>query len=161
MHFLIADGSRVVRSALRLLLEHHLTGVEVWEAASLTEVKRVIEQHTIDYALIDWTLMPEGGKAVLTHVRDRQPQSRTIVLSGRPEIAPEALQAGADAFVSKGDPPDHLLSILCDLIACAALASESQDPSCGDRDAVPHPHGGERRTTIQTVSARGLSPLAA
>jgi DNA-binding NarL/FixJ family response regulator len=31
------------------------------------------------------------------------------VLSGRPEIRSEALAVGADAFVSKADPPDKLL----------------------------------------------------
>jgi DNA-binding NarL/FixJ family response regulator len=35
-----------------------------------------------------------------------------IVLSGRPEASRAALAAGADAFVSKGNPPEHLLSAI-------------------------------------------------
>ena len=35
-----------------------------------------------------------------------------IVLSGRPEYRKNAIAAGADAFVSKVDPPDRLLDAI-------------------------------------------------
>jgi DNA-binding NarL/FixJ family response regulator len=38
-----------------------------------------------------------------------QPGLRVIALSGQPEASKASLEAGADAFVSKGDPPEQLL----------------------------------------------------
>ena len=38
------------------------------------------------------------------------PESFVVALSGLPEARREALAAGADAFVSKGDPPEKLLA---------------------------------------------------
>ena len=35
-----------------------------------------------------------------------------VALSGRPEIQRVALEAGADAFLSKGDNPRKLLAVL-------------------------------------------------
>jgi DNA-binding NarL/FixJ family response regulator len=40
------------------------------------------------------------------------PNLLVVVLSGRPEVRREALAAGADAFVSKVDPPERLLAAL-------------------------------------------------
>jgi DNA-binding NarL/FixJ family response regulator len=44
-----------------------------------------------------------------------------IVMSGQPEVRRAALAVGADAFISKTDPPDQLL---------AALKEVCHDPSC-------------------------------
>jgi DNA-binding NarL/FixJ family response regulator len=38
-----------------------------------------------------------------------------IVMSGQPEVRRAALAAGADAFISKTDPPDQLLAALKEL----------------------------------------------
>jgi DNA-binding NarL/FixJ family response regulator len=40
------------------------------------------------------------------------PQLRVIVLSGQPEVEEDALAAGADAFLSKADPPERLLAAM-------------------------------------------------
>jgi hypothetical protein len=37
-----------------------------------------------------------------------------IALSGRPEARQAALGAGADAFASKGDPPERVLAVIKD-----------------------------------------------
>jgi DNA-binding NarL/FixJ family response regulator len=39
-----------------------------------------------------------------------------IALSSRPGARPLALAAGADVFVSKGDPPDRLLAAIRGLL---------------------------------------------
>jgi DNA-binding NarL/FixJ family response regulator len=60
-----------------------------------------------------------------------------IALSGRPEARRAALDAGVDAFVSKGDPPERLLSMLE-----AALQTASRDGSVGRSSSgatVSHP----------------------
>jgi DNA-binding NarL/FixJ family response regulator len=63
-----------------------------------------------DLVLVDWTLAGPGDNGVVAALRELSPRPRVIALSGRPEHRDEAIAAGVDAFVSKGDPPDHLLS---------------------------------------------------
>jgi DNA-binding NarL/FixJ family response regulator len=48
-------------------------------------------------------------------LRGQFPQVRFIVLSTSPEAANDALAAGAEAFVSKGDAPEGLARLLRDL----------------------------------------------
>jgi CheY-like chemotaxis protein len=45
-------------------------------------------------------------------LRELCPGLPVIVLSGQPEVRRTALAAGADAFVSKADPPEQLLAAL-------------------------------------------------
>lgn len=158
MRFLIADGSQVVRSALRLLLEHHMTGAEVLEATNLADIVRVLAEQEIDTTFIDWYLRPEGGEAALNHVRKHQPHSSVIILSGSPEIEKDALEAGADAFVSKGDPPDQLLAVLRHLVTCRAAAPGTLD------DAPQHTQHNACTATDspgRALSVRHLASLAA
>ena len=55
-----------------------------------------------------------SGERLLGTLHSCCPQIAVIVLSGRPEASALALDAGADYFVSKADPPDSLLSALRD-----------------------------------------------
>jgi DNA-binding NarL/FixJ family response regulator len=65
-----------------------------------------------DAILVDWE--PPGLSAVdgISSVRRLYPWARIVALSSRPGARRAALQAGADAFVSKGEPPERLLAAL-------------------------------------------------
>jgi CheY-like chemotaxis protein len=65
-----------------------------------------------DLILLDWELpgLPKIGS--MTGLQNVYPNLLVIVLSGRPEVRQKALAAGADAFVSKADPPERLLAVL-------------------------------------------------
>jgi DNA-binding NarL/FixJ family response regulator len=45
-------------------------------------------------------------------LREAYPGLAVIVLSGHPEVEEAAVAAGADAFVSKADPPEVLLDAI-------------------------------------------------
>jgi DNA-binding NarL/FixJ family response regulator len=62
--------------------------------------------------LLDWGLPGLPSKALLPALRALCPHLKVVVLSGRPEARQAALDAGADAFVSKIDPPERLLAAL-------------------------------------------------
>lgn len=66
----------------------------------------------VDLVLLDWNLPGIDTPQLITDLRTVAPDIHIIVLSGRPEAAAPALCAGADAFVSKGDPPETLLAAL-------------------------------------------------
>jgi len=105
----LADNQTKVRSALRLLLEQEPGLSVVGEAAEAESVLAQVETTQPDLVLLDWGLLDQGA-ATLTELRAARPGLMVIVLSGRPEARRAALTAGADAFVSKGDPPERLLA---------------------------------------------------
>jgi len=112
MHILLADDESKVRSALRLLLEQHPGLSVVGEAADAGELWGQVQATCPDLLLLDWELPGQQPAELVPAVRRCCPRVSVIALSGRPEARQAALAAGADAFVSKGDPPDRLLAAL-------------------------------------------------
>lgn len=112
MHILLADDEVRVRSALQMLLKEE-PGMKV--VAEVAEAKALLAQIRAtqpDLVLLDWGLPGLGAVGSLPALRLVCPHLAVIVTSGRPEAGREALAAGADAFVSKVDPPEHLLAAL-------------------------------------------------
>jgi len=114
MRVLLADNQTKVRSALRLLLEQQPGLSVVGETAEADDLLAQVEATQPDLVLLDWELPDLGGAATLARLRTAQPGLLVIALSGRPEARQAALDAGADAFVSKGDPPERLLAAVDD-----------------------------------------------
>jgi DNA-binding NarL/FixJ family response regulator len=111
MRILVADDQAKVRSALRFLLEQQL-GIEILgEAVDATGVLDWLTAACPDLVLLDWEL-PGFDPSLLGTVRALCPSLTVIALSGRPEASKAARSAGADAFVSKGDPPEQLLTAI-------------------------------------------------
>ena len=115
----LADDLAKVRSALRLLLEQEPGLCVVGEAAEAEELLTQIKATRPDLMLLDWELpglslanSVDSGKHLLSALHAYCPDLRVIALSGQLEARPAALAAGADAFVSKGDPPERLLATL-------------------------------------------------
>ena len=109
-HILIADDQPKVRRALRLLLEQELEANVVGEAAEAKDLLAQVAAGCPDLVLLDWGLPGMAAEDLLVAVRGACPTLAVIVLSGQPEAEENALAAGADAFVSKADPPEQLLA---------------------------------------------------
>ena len=114
MRVLLADDQTKVRSALRLLLEQEPGLSVVGEAAEAEDLLAQVGTECPDLVLLDWELPDQGGAATLAGLRAARPGLMVIALSGQPEARQAALAAGADAFVSKGDPPERLLAAVDD-----------------------------------------------
>jgi DNA-binding NarL/FixJ family response regulator len=119
---LIADDQPQVRSALRLLLGQEPGVTVVGEAEDAEQALKLATGGQPDLVLLDWELPGQPaadasagtGQHLLPALRARRPCLKVVALSGRPEARQAALAAGADAFVSKGDPPEQLLAALED-----------------------------------------------
>jgi len=111
---LIADDQPQVRSALRLLLQVKLGAATIGEAGDLEQALELVGVEQPDLVLLDWELPAQGGAAALAELRTTCPGLAVIALSSRPEARPDALAAGADAFVSKGEPPERLMASVGD-----------------------------------------------
>ena len=110
MRVLLADDQAKVRSALRLLLEQQPELEVVGEAAEVGGLLAQVRAIRPDLVLLDWELPGLQTVSLLPALRDLCPHLRVVALSGRPEARQAALDAGVDAFVSKGDPPERLLA---------------------------------------------------
>lgn len=122
LRVLLADDQPEVRSALRLLLEQE-PGIQVLgEVVDACELLSRVRATSPDLALLDWELPGCSAAELLAALRSSCVNLKVIALSGRPEARHAALAAGADTFVSKGDPPEALLRALraIGVVACGA-----------------------------------------
>jgi len=110
MRVLIADDRPQVRSALRVLLRVKLGADNVDEASDLEQALESVSLAQPDLVLLDWELPAKGGAPAISGLRAACPNLPVIALSSRPEVRRAALAAGANAFASKGDPPDRLMA---------------------------------------------------
>lgn len=112
MRILVADSQSKVRRALCVLLKQQ-PGLEiVGEAASALELLTQTEKCRPDLILLHWRLRELTTFDLLPALRRDCPGLHLIVLSARREACQAALDAGADAFVCKMDPPDRLLAAI-------------------------------------------------
>ena len=112
MRILIADDQPKVRFALHILLDRQ-PGLKVVGEAVDAQDLLLQAQHTYpDLLLLDWELPGLAGSGLLPALRRVYPNLSVIALSGRTESSQAALAAGVNAFVSKVEPPEHLLSAI-------------------------------------------------
>ncbi len=123
MRILLADDQPGVRFALARLLRRQ-PGVKLaGEAACAAECLAGARAQAVDLVLLDWEL-PGASAGLLECLRKIHPGLAVIALSGRPEAGPDALAAGADAFVSKGEPAEQLLAAIARLAPTRARMPE-------------------------------------
>jgi DNA-binding NarL/FixJ family response regulator len=112
MKILVADDQPQVRSALRLLLEQRPQTTIVGEAENAQELLDRLPALLPDAILLDWELPGLSSTSHLASLRKACSETQIVALSARPEARQLALDAGADCFVCKGDPPEELLAAL-------------------------------------------------
>ena len=112
MHILIADDQPKVRFALRVLLQRQSGLQVVGEAATADDLLSMMAINCPDLLLLGWELPGLVGIGSVSALRELCPDLSVIALSGLPGACRAALAAGADAFVSKADPPEQLLAAI-------------------------------------------------
>lgn len=110
MRLLLATADPDLRLSLELLLSEQ-PGVQIVGAASegdgLIALIHTTRPHMV---LTDLDLPGQPISSVVTEARHIQPPAITIVLVAQNGRVQDARNAGADAVVPKGVPPDLLLS---------------------------------------------------
>jgi two-component system NarL family response regulator len=109
---LIVDDSARARNSLRALLAIYADETDMLEAENGWEALLRIDTSSPEVVLMD-VMMPElDGITATEIIKQYAPQVKVIAVSMSPDYRSEALAAGADAFVCKGDPPGVLLEAL-------------------------------------------------
>jgi CheY-like chemotaxis protein len=114
LRVLVADNQPRPRHSMRALLSAWGQVEEVCEAASGREAIRLVEEVQPDVVLIDVRMPEMDGLEATRLIKASWPQVKVIVLSLYAEYEAEAMTAGADAFVAKGDLAKKLRTILAD-----------------------------------------------
>lgn len=113
LRVLIADDQSSVRSALRLWLEQSPGVLVVGEALDTAGLLAMLEEQIVNVILLDWEL--PGLPTTLRFfqlLRAQRPFLHIIAMSSHPTARQTALDAGADAFLNKGAPPETVLTVL-------------------------------------------------
>ncbi len=107
---LIVDDQPLARQSLKALFATSPCAGEIREAANGAEALRVAEEFQPDVILMDVLMPIMDGLETTKRVRRLWPAVRVIVLSMSSEFRQAALQAGAAAYLTKGDSPEQLLA---------------------------------------------------
>ncbi len=112
MRVAVVEGNDHVRSALCFHIEAQ-PGIQLLGAfgprPDLTVGLLALRP---DVVLLDWELPGHLAEQVLRAARRAPSLPRVVVLSVRPDDEPRARAAGADAFISKSQPPQLLIPSL-------------------------------------------------
>ncbi len=110
MYVLLADDQFDVRVALKCLLQNECDLELLSEVASASELLEHLCLGCPDLVLLDWELPGSRGSSLVRQIHACCPTIQVIALSVRPEARDEALAAGVQGFISKGDPPECVVT---------------------------------------------------
>lgn len=116
MRILVVDNQTRTRQSLKALLTAWYQIQEVSEAGNGYEAIQKVETDQPDVILMDLRMPKMDGLEAIRLIKAKSPQIKIVALSMYPDKEIEALAAGADAFVSKSNPPDHLRKTLARII---------------------------------------------
>ena len=112
MRILLAEHHTKVLRALRRLISARSELAIAGEATDWDALVRQAKISKPDLVLLAWGLPGRADDTPFAELRTDDCYPKIIVLSTQSDVKEEALAAGADAFVSKGDSPEKLLEAL-------------------------------------------------
>ncbi len=115
IRILIVDDQRRARQSLKALLATRFLLINTCEAVNGVEAIRRVEECKPNIVLMDARMPEMDGIAATRIIKAKSPRVRVIILSMYADYKAAALAAGADAFVSKGEPAERLLAALAAL----------------------------------------------
>jgi two-component system response regulator YesN len=124
---LIVDDQPRTRQGLSALLVIDFPQIELSEASNGKEALHQVETLRPDVLVMD-VLMPGGdGIEATRSIKARYPLTKVILYSMYAEYQSEALAAGADAFVVKGEPSKTLVAAIAGLAKAKTASSRSDE----------------------------------
>jgi CheY-like chemotaxis protein len=97
----------------KMLLEQN--GYTVLEATSGREGLRLFLSHSVDVVVLDYQMPDMSGNVVATKMKHINSQIPILLLSAHESVPQKKLES-VDAFLSKSQPPNILLSVLQQLL---------------------------------------------
>jgi two-component system response regulator NreC len=154
----LADDHRMVRAALRALLEGE-TDLEVVADAgdAAGALQRVVDEHPA-VLVLDLTMPGElTALDCIQRVREEVPETAVVVLTmqGDPAFARRAIRLGATGYVLKDCAEDELV----EAVRCVAAGTPYVTPQIADALAAPAPVRGPNALTQRELEVLRLLAL--
>ena len=152
---LLVDDTPDLRALVRMALERGGDFRVVAEAADGREGVDSAKEHQPDVVLLDIAMPVMSGLEALPMIREACPTSTVIMLSGfgADKMAAQALRAGADGYIQKGQPIRALLAQVHALVE-AAQHRDTLDRRVGRRAPGRRPAAARPRRDRPTSAAR-------
>jgi len=111
LKILVVDDHPLTRKGIRVLLSQEPDMEVCGEAESVNGAIEALEHCQPDLAIVDLCLKSSSGLDLVKHVALHHPAVHVLVLSIRDEsfYAEQALEAGARAYITKGDGSEKLI----------------------------------------------------
>jgi CheY-like chemotaxis protein len=103
---LCVDDETIGLRVRKIMLEGH--GFHVLTATDGQQGIALFEQNPVDVVVLDFYMPGLNGGQVAAELRRRHPKVAIIFLSAYFSLPPDALEL-ADAFITKGEPPELLI----------------------------------------------------
>ena len=112
------------------LLEEH--GCEVLVSASPQEALQLFVANPVDLVLLDFHMPEMTGDVVAQRMKATKADVPIAMLSADEELS-ENLLRSVDAFISKSEPPRHLLKVIEQLLNLRTLFAPLDDSELGEQ----------------------------
>jgi two-component system, NarL family, nitrate/nitrite response regulator NarL len=160
IRILIVDDHAVIRSGLRMLVEHDSTMSVVALAGNRTEALESASRERPDIIILDLLLGDDDGLAFLPQLCNTSPSSRVLVLTGvqDPDSHRRAIRRGARGIVLKENAAEVLLKAIKKVHAGEVWIERSMMGSVIEEFTKPSPADPEE-AKIQTLTNRELEVI--
>lgn len=112
LRILLADDDQHVRAGVRAFLSTMLRCEIVAEARNGAELLAQMAHDRPHVVVLDLRMPELDGVQAIRLIKAQWPATAVIALTLYSDHRPVALGAGADAFITKGDAPEHLIHTL-------------------------------------------------
>ncbi len=112
IRILIVDDSLSFRMGMRALLEIQPDMQEVGMAPNGRKAIEMVEELQPDLVLLDAQMPDMTGIEVTQMIKSRWPRVKVILMTMYSDFRSKAIEAGADTFLTKGIPPEYVLSLI-------------------------------------------------
>jgi len=100
---LIVDDQIKTRQALKALLQFSPFIRIIWEAQNGETALKIVSDERPDLVIMDVQMPVMNGLEATQWIKENLPETKVIILTMYPHYEEEALSAGADCFLVKGD----------------------------------------------------------
>jgi DNA-binding NarL/FixJ family response regulator len=111
MRIILAAKETDLRLAMQLLLSEEPGAQVIGSASNTGGLLALIKSDLPDLILLDWDLPGQPIHDVISEIEACEPPPVVVLLGNEASLSDEALGAGAEHYIQKGDPPEKLLEV--------------------------------------------------
>jgi DNA-binding NarL/FixJ family response regulator len=155
----ITDDHPVVRSGYKRLLSLESDIEVIAEFDNGEDTYNWFQSHTADVLIMDISMPGAGGLETLKRLRAKKINTKIIMLSmhDNPTLIQQALDFGANGFLSKSSEPDELINAISYVMNDEVVISIDLQDALGGSDGALHEQLSSREFGILLKLAEGAN----